>query len=821
MLYSETTRLAMKSRSLGLAAGLWLGAVLSAQVRIAGRVTNDTNSPISNAVVSVRRVGDAVPRARAFTDPAGAFAIQLPSAGDYLLNAEALGYYNLKDRPFAVTSGEHDANITLVPVREFADSVNVTAASGSVALDQTATEQTLTGAQMLDIPFPVTHDLKNAMRALPGVVQDGTNGIHLNGGAENQTLYLLDGFNIGDPLTGNFDTRISIEGIQAMNVETGAVSSEYGKGSAGVVAINMKNGDDRVRYSATNFVPGVDFNKGFRIGSWNPRLNISGPLRRGRVWFSDSFTGQYSQTLVRELPPGQDTAHSLRYTNFLHLQANLTPSNIATFGFLASMWNASRTGLGALDPPETTVDQRSRQWFAYAKDQIYLGHGAVVELGFASNRTFARQIPQGTGLYVYTPFGRRGNYYVNGTRDASRDQAIADAYLPSFSWMGAHQFKVGTDVDWRSYGQDLRRTGYEWLDANMAPVRRVAFFGNGHIGRTDVESAAYVQDSWRIRPNVLFELGIRSDWDRLLRNWTPSPRAGIAWSPARFENTRVSAGYAVTYDATNLELFTRPLDQTATTFYYPPYGIPDQPVQSQFVLNGGRLSSPRFTTLNAAIDHRWGSNVYVRIGAIRRRGADGLTYVGSSRLSTPSNAVYGLSNARNDFYDAVEFTVRQNFHKEYGWMASYTRSRARSSEVLDISPDNSLLINANAGRLPWDAPNRLLGWGYLPAHWRDWAIAYLVDYRSGFPYSVENTAGQVLGGVNASSYPDFFELNLHIEKRFQWHGQRWAGRGGYNNITGHKNPNVVNNIAGSPHFLSFYGGQTRALQFRIRWLGKL
>ena len=32
------------------------------------------------------------------------------------------------------------------------------------------------------------------------------------------------------------------------------------------------------------------------------------------------------------LPPGQDAAHSFRYNNFLHVQANLTPANIATVG---------------------------------------------------------------------------------------------------------------------------------------------------------------------------------------------------------------------------------------------------------------------------------------------------------------------------------------------------------------------------------------------------------------------------------------------------------------------------------------------------------
>ncbi len=78
-----------------------------------------------------------------------------------------------------------------------------------------------------------------------------------------------------------------------------------------------------------------------------------------------------------------------------------------------------------------------------------------------------------------------------------------------------------------------------------------------------------------------------------------------------------------------------------------------------------------------------------------------------------------------------------------------------------------------------------------------------------------------MGGVNSQRFPSFFELNLHVEKRLRFHGQLWAIRGGFNNITNHKNPNVVNNNLDAPNFLAMYGGQTRALNFRIRWLGKL
>src|SRR5579884_688865 len=273
----------------------------AAQVGVTGRVLSDTNSPLAGVAVTIRAAQDDT-KIQAITDPTGAFSIRLHEPGNFLVDAELSGYYALKDKRVTLSRGENEVNLVLNPVREFSESVDVTSGSTAVALDKTTSESQLTGADMLNVPFPATHSLKNAMRILPGLVQDSAGGIHVNGGSEEQVRYLINGFDISDPLTGKFDTRISIESVQSMNVLSGRFPAEYGKGSAGIVEVNTRVGDDRLRYSATNFVPGLEMRKGFRIGSWNPRWNLSGPVRRGRIWYSDSLAMQYDTTVINELP---------------------------------------------------------------------------------------------------------------------------------------------------------------------------------------------------------------------------------------------------------------------------------------------------------------------------------------------------------------------------------------------------------------------------------------------------------------------------------------------------------------------------------------
>ena len=221
--------------------------------------------------------------------------------------------------------------------------------------------------------------------------------------------------------------------------------AEYGKGSAAAVAVKTIMGADKMRYSATNFVPGIENHKGLQIGNWTPRLGVSGPIKRGRAWFSDSIDAQYDRNVVEELPKGHDSSVSWRWNNLLRGQVNLTPSNILFSGILVNWWQARRTGLSIMDPLETTVDRRSRQWFFHLKDQIYLGgRGALAEVGYAANRTFGRELPQAGGMLVMTTEGKRGNHYIDAARKSSRDQWLANVFLPPMGG-GLHRVKTGVD----------------------------------------------------------------------------------------------------------------------------------------------------------------------------------------------------------------------------------------------------------------------------------------------------------------------------------------------------------------------------------------
>ena len=133
--------------------------------------------------------------------------------------------------------------------------------------------------------------------------------------------------------------------------------------------------------------------------------------------------------------------------------------------------------------------------------------------------------------------------------------------------------------------------------------------------------------------------------------------------------------------------------------------------------------------------------------------------------------------------------------------------------MLDFNLDSPLFTQQVGGPLPWDSPNRLLTWGFVPmTRWFD--FAYSADWRTGFPFNVVNQTRQLVGAPDVRRFPDFFTLNVHLEHRFFFHEYQRALRLGSNNVTGRKNPSLVNNDIDSPQFLTFGATQKRALTAR-------
>jgi len=827
--------------SITLAARLFVSiafacAVMQAQVSISGRVVDETGAPVAGARIELSLPG--TPPAAASSDPAGNFTLSLPAPGEYAIRVERQGFFLYVSRGQRFEEGAGQLAITLNHLQEFSERVDVTSSAPPVDPQQVAARAELDKTEVQAVPFPAPQDFRNALPLMNGVLQDSAGRVHVNGADVNQTSYTLDGFNIANPVTGRLEARVNIETIESMNLETSRFSADNGRGSAGALDLQTKMGDDHWRFGGTNFVPGISSDGGFHVNKWTPRLEVSGPLAKGRAWFHNGFDAFYNMDVVHGLPAGQTRTRGIMISDLARFQVNPISSNILTASLLVNFADQSRYGLTVLNPSETTSTHRQDLFVSTIRDQQYFG-GALLEVGFADTRTRLHDIPQGDQVYEITPFGNRGNYFTGTDQHAYRQQWIADLFLPTFRLHGEHQFKFGIDFEREAFHQKVTRHDYEVLRDDGSVARYVSFEGSPFQARKNFESAQYVQDHWTPFEGLAVEVGLRAEWNEIVRNLLLAPRAGVVWAPRGLGGTKFSAGWGVYHDSIRLSLISSEQDQTSLSTFYLPDGTAEGPVATSFRVNDSSLQTPRFRTASAGVERKLPFDFYLKAEYTRRDGDRGFTFAplaGEPPVPPlggplPNGMIYNLVNTRRDVYDAFDAGVRRTFAGKYEWFAGYTRSSSRTNQAVNYSLENPIFAAQAPGPFPWDAPNRFHMWGWLPLPnrrlpsvlrfiTRNTTAAYLVEYRTGFPFSVVDERGFQVGAPGSMRLPDYFNINLHLERKFQAFHYLWAWRFGYNNLTNNGNPNTVNNVIGTPQFLTYGRGQVRAFSVRLRMLGR-
>jgi hypothetical protein len=759
---------------------------------------------------------------RAETDVAGRARFPALAPGLYRMSVQKTGFYPISSRDVDLTS-RRTLEITLPHQQEYHERVEVHYTPPVIDPQQTAQTQTLSARDVVKIPYSTNRDYRNVLPLIPGVTPGPDGQIHVNGSSSTQIYQRLDGFNVSQPVTGLLDVRVSPDALRSIGVVGSRLPADLGKSSGEALDLDTGMGDDHLRFSATNFIPSVQTRNGLHIEAFTPRATLSGPISKGKAWFYEAGQGEYDLNIVQELPSGADEAPSWRWNNLAKTQVNINASNQLTTSFLVNRFRSPHYGLDALDPLETTTNLTQTAWFASMKDQMSLPGGSLLQFGFGFDQYGSNDAPRGSLPYVIRPEGTSGNYFETTNSTARRFEAIANLSLAGFDWHGRHQLSFGVDLDRVTYHQQLARGTILIYREDGTLDRQATFSGPPAYDRNNVETSGYAEDGWAPRSGLFVNAGLRFDWDEILRHPLLSPRVAASYMLTSDGKTKLTAGVGLAYPATNLAVVSLPLQGQRTDVFYGPDGVTPlgPPVVTTYSGDPSSLAAPRFLNWSAGFERMLPHQTHLGIDYIGKRGANGFTYqnVGSGPAPGLPSGQFLLSDFRDDTYDAFRVTVRYPFHQSDMVMVSYTRSRAVTTAALASSLDSLLFSPQLPGPLPWDSPNRLLSWGWAPLPYK-FEISYTVDWRSGYPFNVVDQDQNLIGPPGSHRFPDYFNLNLFLERRFRLFGYEWAIRGGFDNITNHRNPGVVINNIDSPRFLTFEGVQGRAFTGRIRFLGR-
>jgi hypothetical protein len=817
-------------------------------------VTDENGVAIASARVQLQPPPPAV-ALRCETDFAGHCEFTGLSSGTGELRVEKIGYYAAV-QPDVKVGVTGNVDVTLSRQQEAREVVNVVESAPAIDPAQISSREELTGTEILDIPYPATHDYRNALNFIPGVTPDAFGQPHVAGAESYQTLILLDGFNVSQPTNGHLVVRTSVDSFRSIEVSPSREPAEFGKGSGGVLALNTRMGDDHLRFVSTDFIPGFQDIKGVSIGQWTPIYTMSGPIRKGKVWFIDALNGEYDNNITKQLPSGSDADHVWRVDNLAKLQANLTARNLVTVSFLSNYLHDQYEGLSFLQPQPTTPTDIETAYIGSLRDQYYFRGGALLETGFGVAQYSVALTPHGDGSYIQTTDAVVGNYYLRANTLARRVQGVANLYLPPRQWHGRHDIKFGTDLDRMNYDAQFNRQPISFLlpteppqgqlvqpcatDANGVPTvpstcaRYSVFSGGNYSAIYNVEASAYAEDRWLVTNRLLIEPGLRLDWDEIVRTPLLSPRLAGTYIFDNEANTKLSAGIGIIYDTTNLGLIHQALEGQRVDYFFDPSGNPTDangnettnpvPVPTIFAVDRNTLDAPRYLNWSVGLEKKLPAAVFLKLEFLEKRGVHGFAY---NTLNGVVDGIFLFEHGRDDHYDALQISLRHRFHQRYEIFGAYTRSSSRTNEVLDFSLDIPLLSPQLPGPYPWDTPNRFVGWGILPffklpiLHKVD--MVYSAEARTGLPFLATTDQGEIAPGDPPGTFrlPTYYTVNLQFEKRFHVFGRYWALRGGFDNVTNHANAALANGIIDSAHpSPTFIDANGRAFTGIIRYLGR-
>lgn len=759
------------------------------------------------------------------------------------------GFYAVEEAGVQLAPGA-TVEVSMSSVQEVKEVVDVRESPPQIDASQIAAQESISGLDVINLVYPDTNDYRNALNFIPGVIQDQSGQPHIAGAQTYQTVTLLDGFNVTQPANGQLLVRVSTDAFRSIQVEPSREPAEDGKGSGGVLNLNTNNGDDRFRFFATDFIPSVQNKHGWRFDEFLPRLTYSGPIVKRKIWFYDGFDGEYDQVIFTGLPVGQDSDHIFRIGNLFKILSNVTNRDIVTTSFLVNDLHDQYFGLSPLSPQTSNPKQAESAYVASVKEQHYFPGKELLEAGIAFNQYNLRTTPYGTSPYFVNSENQAGgNFYLSEQTHADRYQGIANVFLPTHEWHGRHDLKFGADLDRISYDAQFARLPVSFLNTpgqlsspdecltppapnTSFPCSRYSTFGPATLHHEyNTEFSAYGEDRWGVTNRLLIEPGVRLDRDQIIRHTEISPRLAGTYVLDNSASTKISAGIGLVYDATPIYLIARPYAGTRQDCFFgigtavstncnP--GAPAAYVGTSFTVNRGTLVMPRSVNWSVGLEKKLPYALYLKAEFLQKRGTRGFVY--DTLNSIAGGAIdFTLDNGRDDHYDAFQVAVRHNFKENYAIMGSYTRSSARSNEALDFNVDNPILTGQQPGPYAWDAPNRFLSWGYLPffklpiLHQTE--LAYSMDARSGFPFSLFNDQDQLVSKAGAYRFPGYFTLNLQLEKRFHFLGYYLAVRGGFDNLTGRCDPFVVNSVIDANHpITTFNACLGRAFTSRIRLL---
>jgi outer membrane receptor protein involved in Fe transport len=595
---------------------------------ISGTITDDSGAAIPG--VTVELSGPAMQGVKStVTDNTGKYRfLNVPPGEGYKVQATLSGFQDTSKTGFRVSLGqEGTVNLALRPATS--ESITVTAEAPLVDVTKTTTGVNVTAAQFESLP--TTRSFQQLTTIAPGVNMEMgdsrnllTNSPNVGASSAPENNYIIDGLSTTDARYGTSGTNLTMNFVEEVQVMTGGYSAEYGRSTGGVFNVITKSGGNEFHGDLFGYYRDADWSdasvrtrsKGdAQLANLSDNadlgLSLGGPIMRDKLWFFGAFDPTRRTTYIGELHKldGSVNTNATDFdTNTDFYAAKLTWALTPNHSLIGTVFGDPTTregwitGYGASAVPAAALRKAD-----IGSNNMNLRYTGIFGPKFLVEASIGQHKKDNT-MQAATDAGRTGfrqidetdggGFEYGGFNRLATDESNRDSYAVKLSnFFGGHELRYGIDTEKNNYDANTHETWYRFfggtqtsrfrgecagITCQQIQERIYSVAGNG----TTDNQAAFLQDQWKVMPNLQLNLGIRYEVQKMSsargvalarsgddintgdylfqdgydldNNW--APRLGIVWDPMNNGRSKVYAFGGRFFEAIPLDLNIRALN---------------------------------------------------------------------------------------------------------------------------------------------------------------------------------------------------------------------------------------------------------------------
>lgn len=806
-------------------------------------------------------------------DSNGRFRFSYLTAGNYEIKAEKSGFAPSVKKIFVTIGQALEVNFELA-IGEVNAEVDVTDETQILETSRTQVTETIRPRDVENLPLNGRNFIDLAL-LVPGVSRTnlGTtqrfaetsavqgSGISIAGQRNLNNGFVVDGSSANDDAADLAGTSYSQEVVREFQVITSGGIAEFGRASGGFINILTQSGTNTWRGRGYGFLrnDSLDARNPLalvkdELKQYQYGVSVGGPIVRDKTFLFTNFEQSKRDDVsiitispanvatinarldainfagprieTGNVPGGTDTTNY-----FLRIDHPLTSRNqfTATYSLYDLSAINSRT-VGGLNSVSRGTNLANRDHTFNFNNVTTVSSRAINELRFQYRRSNLDAPTNDSigpavnitnvasfGIATFSPLERDINLYQ-----------VSDSYSTTF---GAHSLKVGGEFLLNRL--NIRFPGAfegvysftslaNFLSGNYFQYQQA--FGRDSQFQSNPNFGIFVQDEWKVRKDLTFNVGLRYDQQHLpdpiqTDNNNVAPRVGVSYAPGD-RKTVFRASYGLYYERLPLRATSNALQRDGVNYFVAILSrtSPGAPVFPNRLTAAPStlITKPSITRIdpnienaysqqaNAQIERELPYNSSFSVGYIYNRtqhlirsrnvNVPTCTSAVDPNLCRPDPNFGNISRSEgsgNSLYNGLVVSFNKRANRYAGLRVSYTLSKSidDAGNFFFSSPQNNFDLNDDRGLSDNDQRHRLTisgtlntpqasGDSVLQKVYGGFQLSYIYTYASSLPFNIllgtdrngdTNNNDRPIGvGRNTGRGFAFSSFDLRLSRRFKF-----------------------------------------------------